>query len=366
MIDLSKILQYAPYSLELYSKEHGKVYFTEYSRSSSFPITVAKGLSIFDETYFYDSNGIKLGSLINTVYPYTDLYPDSNLTWNNWQYILFCKSVNSFIKHKIRSTIYYLASETEAVNEALEVVKISSIEDLINYIYVNPSECDFKHRYEVAYQDYLRDKENENALKTYTESGTIQNSEVETELEIESETEVETIQNPESETEIESENKPEVEIVTKNIVIPENIFIPRFSVNTFIQVRDDAEPNPKYDDRTFKVIRVRSKFKQYICVAVRNGIVTKQKYKIPFWAEDRYEPIPDPTYIKYEAGQKVLARKTIIISGKEYLLEWNLVIFSHVKEILGNVKYIASGMIWDEIMPFNKKTKHLLGTTNTE
>ena len=346
MIDLSKILPYAPYLLELYSREHGKVYFTDYSRSSSFPITVVTGLSTNSKSYFYDSNGIKLGTLINTVAPYTDLYPDYNLTWNNWQNILFYKSPKTFIKHKTHSTFYYLASETEAVNENLEVVEISSIENLTDYIYVKPKESNFKHKYEVAYQDYLRDKENENALKAYTES--------------------ETIQNPESETEAESENKPEVEIVTKNIVIPENIFIPRFSVNTFIQVSDDAESNPKYDDRTFKVIRVRSKFKQYICVAVRNGIVTKQKYKIPFWAEDRYESIPDPTYIKYEAGQKVLARKTIIISGKEYLLEWNLVIFSHVKEILGNVKYIASGMIWDEIMPFNKKTKHLLGTTNTE
>ena len=345
MIDLSKILPYAPNLLELYSKEHGKVYFTEYNRSSSFPITVVTGLSINDASYFYDSNGIKLGTLINTVAPYTDLYPDSNLTWNNWQNILFYKSAKTFIKHKAHSTIYYLASETEAVNEYLEVVEISSIKDLTDYIYVEPSECKFKHKYEVAYQNYLHDKENENLLKTYTES--------------------ETTQNPESEIEAETENKPEVEIVDKNVVIPEDIFIPRFSVNTFIKVSDD-ESNSKYDDQIFKVIRVRTKFKQYICVAVRDGIVTKQKYKIPFWAEDKYESILDPTYTKYEAGQKVLARKTVIVSGKEYLLEWNLVIFSHVKEILGTIKYIASGMIWDEIMPFNKKTKHLLGTTNTE
>lgn len=126
-IETIDILKYAPVDIQLYHIEFGYVRFLK-----TIETTVSSSIYI-------ESDGKVHIVYSNELSKETILFPDENKTWDNWQYILFPKSIGSLIvKFKnidyLKQEQYIITSEKVLENINGEKLNISDI-DLTNYKY---------------------------------------------------------------------------------------------------------------------------------------------------------------------------------------------------------------------------------------
>ncbi len=153
-ITIVDILEYAPKGLQLYYKSdkfEGIVYFNNIMFSS----VKKKNIYIIVDTEPIDNHMdqddeftiIKTTTLKikNTAITKTHLYPSKEyLSWENWQYILFPKSVGAVISG-LDNKYFYIINDSEMVDEKYHIIYNMNIESLPIFSYADINKTEFKN-----------------------------------------------------------------------------------------------------------------------------------------------------------------------------------------------------------------------------
>ena len=154
-ISIADILQYAPRGLQLYYKSdkfESIVYFeciefvSPENKVRDVYIIVNTEPTDNNESYNDELTIIKTTTLKikNTSITKTRLYPSEEyLSWKNWQYILFPKSVGAVISG-LENKYFYIINDTEMVDEKYHFIYNMNIDSLPIFSYVDINKTKFK------------------------------------------------------------------------------------------------------------------------------------------------------------------------------------------------------------------------------
>ena len=145
---LSDILQFAPKNLQLYyksSKLEQTVYFDEvyeHSDGGKYIIVNKKPFEIYlnSENEFIENSKLMV---LDSTLTKSNLFPSEEyLSWVNWQYILFPKSIGAVVCG-LDNKYFYIINENEMIDEN-KVIYNMCIESLSIFKYVDINETKFK------------------------------------------------------------------------------------------------------------------------------------------------------------------------------------------------------------------------------
>lgn len=153
-ITIADILEYAPKGLQLYYKSNkfeGIVYFNNIVFSS----VKKKNIYIIVDTEPIDNHMDQDDEVIivkntmlripNTSILKTHLYPsDEYLSWKDWQYILFPKSIGAVVSG-LENKYFYIINDSEMVDEKYHIIYNMNIGSLPIFSYADINKTEFKN-----------------------------------------------------------------------------------------------------------------------------------------------------------------------------------------------------------------------------
>lgn len=146
-LKISDILRYAPKGLQLYyksEKEEFPVYFSEIYNDKNNLNKVY--ILVSTEDIVNNKEKITLFKISDCYLNETPLYPSENyLTWENWQYILFPKSIGAVIQG-LNDNFYYIINDGEIINENYHniIFNFTDFPYLTIFHYADINETNFK------------------------------------------------------------------------------------------------------------------------------------------------------------------------------------------------------------------------------
>lgn len=153
-ITIADILEYAPKGLQLYYKSdkfEGTVYFNsiEFCDSKKKNTYIIVDTEPIDNCMNQDDEVIIVKNttlrISNTSILKTHLYPSEKyLSWKDWQYILFPKSIGAVISG-LENKYFYIINDSEMVDEKYHIIYDMNIDSLPIYHYADINKTEFKN-----------------------------------------------------------------------------------------------------------------------------------------------------------------------------------------------------------------------------